>query len=200
MADTEFSHRDYQTGWVYPEIRKYAWRFMVHDPAPEKHAFDRNFSWVFSSERVDSMISISSACGRYSAPSGQWVGTETRERRIAYLKMPRCLGCLSAIDATPERLDWIPHWEMPEILVRKRHAPKVQGTSPFNASPNNPNNGSQRLAPYRTGGAGNGRAKLTEADVAFIRASNKTGTELGRKYGVSSTQIYNIRNGKCWKD
>lgn len=51
-------------------------------------------------------------------------------------------------------------------------------------------------------GERNGRAKLTQTDVDFIRASftGKRGEKasLGRKYGVSTTTISGILSGKLW--
>lgn len=40
--------------------------------------------------------------------------------------------------------------------------------------------------------------KLTEEAVAAIRASEASGAELGRRFGVSRTQISDIRRGKVW--
>lgn len=46
----------------------------------------------------------------------------------------------------------------------------------------------------------NGRSKLTEAEVAAIRAAKGVPRrELAAKYGVGKTQIYHIRAGKNWK-
>jgi DNA-binding XRE family transcriptional regulator len=48
-------------------------------------------------------------------------------------------------------------------------------------------------------GANNGRAKITEADVISIRTANGAlQRELAKKFGVSRTQISNIRSGKNW--
>lgn len=45
------------------------------------------------------------------------------------------------------------------------------------------------------------RAKLTVEDVADIKASpDESHAELGRRYGVSWTVIWSIRNGRTWKD
>ena len=60
----------------------------------------------------------------------------------------------------------------------------------------------EQRANQRTGdfsGEANGRAKLTEADVRYIRASRFTGAELARFFGVTATQISDIRNRKVWK-
>lgn len=51
---------------------------------------------------------------------------------------------------------------------------------------------------FHAKGEGNPKAKLTAATAAAIRESDAKGTDLARKYGVSSTQIYNIRKGKSW--
>jgi hypothetical protein len=48
-------------------------------------------------------------------------------------------------------------------------------------------------------GSANGRARLTEKDVADIIASPQRGAVLARQYGVGSTAIYNIRNGLAWR-
>lgn len=46
------------------------------------------------------------------------------------------------------------------------------------------------------------QAKLTEADVAIIRAATTgygTGVRLAERYGISQSAISSIRKGKCWK-
>lgn len=43
------------------------------------------------------------------------------------------------------------------------------------------------------------RSRLTDADVAEIRASTKTVKELEAQYGYSSSYLQDIRNGKLWK-
>lgn len=50
----------------------------------------------------------------------------------------------------------------------------------------------------RIRGERQGRARLTEKDVRDIRASNLMGVTLAKMYGVSPTQICNVRNGKAW--
>lgn len=47
-------------------------------------------------------------------------------------------------------------------------------------------------------GARNGRAKLTPEQVAIIRASAKLLRELSTEFGVSMTQISEIKRGKSW--
>jgi hypothetical protein len=47
-------------------------------------------------------------------------------------------------------------------------------------------------------GGRNGRAKLTEQDVAAILASPVSDAILGREFGVSGTQINRIRKGESW--
>lgn len=48
-------------------------------------------------------------------------------------------------------------------------------------------------------GEANTSAKLTEAQVLEIRASNETGKALAMKYGVSGYTISVIRNRKMWR-
>jgi hypothetical protein len=48
-------------------------------------------------------------------------------------------------------------------------------------------------------GESHGCAKLTEAEVLAIRASTETGVHLAKAYGVSTTQISDIRNRRVWK-
>lgn len=48
-------------------------------------------------------------------------------------------------------------------------------------------------------GEKHGCAKLTEADVRAIRDSQETGVALAAKYGVSTTQISDIRNRRSWR-
>lgn len=43
------------------------------------------------------------------------------------------------------------------------------------------------------------QAKLTVQAVKDIRKSKLTGRELAAKYGVSTTQVYDIRNRRSWK-
>lgn len=43
-------------------------------------------------------------------------------------------------------------------------------------------------------------SKLTEDDVRAIRASNETGPELSRRFNISTSVIYDIRNRKLWRD
>lgn len=51
-------------------------------------------------------------------------------------------------------------------------------------------------------GAGNGRARLTDADVVNILALLSSGsapTDIARTYSVGSSTIYNIKLGNTWK-
>lgn len=48
-------------------------------------------------------------------------------------------------------------------------------------------------------GEKHGMAKLTDDDVREIRASNLSGVELTRIFGVGGAAISNIRNHKAWK-
>jgi hypothetical protein len=43
------------------------------------------------------------------------------------------------------------------------------------------------------------QAKLTEEQVREIRVSREKGTDLAAQYGVSTTQISDIRNWRSWK-
>lgn len=54
-----------------------------------------------------------------------------------------------------------------------------------------------RLGPRE--GVSNGSAKLTEAQVLEIRASNATGVALAAKYGIYQTTISDIRLRRRWK-
>lgn len=51
---------------------------------------------------------------------------------------------------------------------------------------------------HRARGRQHGRAKLTEADVLYIRSSNESDAVLGRRFGVFSTTIHSARVGKKW--
>jgi len=51
-----------------------------------------------------------------------------------------------------------------------------------------------------TSGAKNGRAKISEEAVRIIRASPLSGAELGRLFGVTTTNISDIRKRKTWKE
>lgn len=48
-------------------------------------------------------------------------------------------------------------------------------------------------------GARNGRVKLTEANVLYIRNSNKTLNRLSEIFGVSKHTIFCAKSGKTWK-
>jgi hypothetical protein len=55
------------------------------------------------------------------------------------------------------------------------------------------------LHPETRQGENNGRAKLTQADVEFIRLSSSSSASLGREFGVTKTTILGIRKGRLWK-
>ena len=48
-------------------------------------------------------------------------------------------------------------------------------------------------------GANNGRARLTEADVIFIRNSDASTKELASQFGTTPKYIQNIKRGIVWK-
>jgi len=48
-------------------------------------------------------------------------------------------------------------------------------------------------------GTGNHRAKLTEADIRAIRASDESGPVLAQRYGVANAHIWAIRRRVFWK-
>lgn len=56
----------------------------------------------------------------------------------------------------------------------------------------------ENMASVDVSGERNGRAKLTEKDVAAIRASSARNADLSRSYEMSSGQISLIRSGKRW--
>lgn len=47
-------------------------------------------------------------------------------------------------------------------------------------------------------GEGNPRAKITEADARFIFASKESLSVLGRRFGISKTQVSHIKQGRSW--
>jgi hypothetical protein len=49
-------------------------------------------------------------------------------------------------------------------------------------------------------GEDHGRSRLNAVQVAAIRSSNLTGTDLAKKFGVSHQQIYRIRAWLRWVD
>lgn len=53
--------------------------------------------------------------------------------------------------------------------------------------------------PSRVRGSNSGSAKLTDEAVAYIRASAETHAALGRRFGVSATNIAYVRAGKTWR-
>lgn len=50
-----------------------------------------------------------------------------------------------------------------------------------------------------TRGTKNGRAKLTESQIADIRQSKETTVAAAAKYNVSASLISQIRRGQCWR-
>jgi hypothetical protein len=48
-------------------------------------------------------------------------------------------------------------------------------------------------------GESHGCAKLTETEVRAIRESQETGVALAAQYGVSTTQVSDIRNRRSWQ-
>lgn len=48
-------------------------------------------------------------------------------------------------------------------------------------------------------GERNSHAKLTEKQVVEIRSSNESPSILGKRYGISSSHIYSIREGRAWR-
>ena len=52
---------------------------------------------------------------------------------------------------------------------------------------------------HRARGKQHGRAKLTEADVLYIRSSNESDSELAKRFGVFGTTIHSARVGKKWR-
>jgi hypothetical protein len=64
----------------------------------------------------------------------------------------------------------------------------------------------ENMADYRARGVSgpkrasrNGNSKLTEADVAEIRSSDLSVTELAEAYGTDRTNIWCVKSGKTWK-
>lgn len=51
----------------------------------------------------------------------------------------------------------------------------------------------------KSNGEMNHKSKLTESQILEIKNSNKRKSELSLAYGVSSQQIYRIKNGKTWR-
>lgn len=43
------------------------------------------------------------------------------------------------------------------------------------------------------------KRKLTDEDVEVIRASSESNRKLGKRFGVSATTIYHIKNGTKWR-
>ena len=56
-----------------------------------------------------------------------------------------------------------------------------------------------RAKPGHLVGEKHGMSKLTEAQVRDIRKSDKPGTALATRYGISTTTICDIRKGRIWK-
>lgn len=48
-------------------------------------------------------------------------------------------------------------------------------------------------------GSRNPRSKLTEAEVAAIFFDPRSRSKISKEYGISTTMVTNIKNGKAWK-
>ena len=48
-------------------------------------------------------------------------------------------------------------------------------------------------------GEANGACKLTRAEVIAIRSANSTQRALAAQFGISRSQVHNIRSGRLWK-
>jgi hypothetical protein len=55
----------------------------------------------------------------------------------------------------------------------------------------------RRFAGVRKG-IKNPKAKLTESDIAIIRASTKTNVEIARQFNIHPTHVGDILKGKYW--
>lgn len=44
-----------------------------------------------------------------------------------------------------------------------------------------------------------GKAKLTEAQVRDIKTSKENGPSIAQRYGIGTSTVYGIRNGKRWQ-
>lgn len=175
----EFSFRDWQTGWAFPEVRAFAWRLGV-DCDATKHAIVR-----IPDEAMEALaIAAFGTVGTGRPPARVSVcGRPTRHtvdipwHRIEYMNAARCYECLRLIGA-PDPKEHLYQWTVPPPRVRKPHAPKEQGHTPFNSETN--------------------RGPLTLEDKAAIRAEEQyrgVGADLARRYGVSESTIFHIRNG-----
>lgn len=56
-----------------------------------------------------------------------------------------------------------------------------------------------RSRPGVSHGSNHGMSKLTESQVKEIRESKEAGTAIAKRFGMSTTTIYDIRNRKIWK-
>lgn len=57
----------------------------------------------------------------------------------------------------------------------------------------------KRFRPGVSKGEMHGCAKLTDAQALEIRKSAERGVDLAARYGVTTTTIYDIKNGKIWR-
>jgi hypothetical protein len=55
-----------------------------------------------------------------------------------------------------------------------------------------------RARPGVSRGSVHGMSKLDEVDVKAIRTSGESGPAIARRYGISTTQVYDIRNRRSW--
>lgn len=55
-----------------------------------------------------------------------------------------------------------------------------------------------RAKPGVSRGADHGMSKLTEADVREIRKSDEPALEIAARFGISKTQVYDIRKRRSW--
>lgn len=100
--DSEFSERDWETGWVHPEIRAYAWK--MDGTLRRKHAVPRGAAALGAERAVAAFGTVGTGrrpelttiCGYRVQATG---GLDFSWQRIAYFNAERCEQCLELIGA-----------------------------------------------------------------------------------------------------
>lgn len=196
-AVSQFSERDYFTGWAFEEVRAYAWGFV--EGGDVKHAIQRPHIHG-RPEDVPGLIrnawrihNYAAECGFWPDGPGQWLNSRHDPEKAFYLN--RCEKCLEVIGAPI----------LPKQHVDSRRNRKgARVNYEFNRTPDTPlvyGHTSQRprfqLEPPGTQGRG---SKLTPEAVQDIRSSTLPYSQLASKYGITTSSVGLIKKRQLWKD
>ena len=79
------------------------------------------------------------------------------------------------------------------------HASNLRWATPEENIADQRRHGTFNLMDRSRPGESNPRAKLTWADVEYIRSSDESAAILADRFGVGTTTIYSVRNGQTWR-